>query len=113
TKNGDGENADENQKDLPQCLQHSHTVLLLAIFAVRTLPSLSLINPSKDIVNPRITLPITLIPYVLTCERIFCTEQLFGRAFEHHPTALGTTLWTHVDDPICVLDHAYVVLDHN
>jgi hypothetical protein len=45
-------------------------------------------KPSNDLVNPTITLPITLIPYVLAGQRILCSEQLLGRAFEHDLAAL-------------------------
>jgi len=57
-----------------------------------------------DMVNPMITLPITLIPYVLTDQRILCSEQLLGRALEHYSTALVAAFGTHVDDPIGARD---------
>ena len=36
-------------------------------------------------------------------ERLFVAEKLFGRAFEHHFASLAAALWTHINNPICIL----------
>ena len=54
-----------------------------------------------------------LIPYVLTGQRIFCREQLLGRAFEHDLSAFRAAFGTHIDDPVRIFDHACVVFDHD
>src|ERR1035438_7669257 len=78
-----------------------------------TLPFRSSMKPSNDMLNPMITLPITLIPYVLTGQRILSSEQLLGRAFEYHLAALRAAFGAHIDDPVCIFDHAGAMFDHN
>ena len=58
-------------------------------------------------------LDLTLIPYVLAGQRILCGKQLLGRAFKHDLAALRAALWAHIDDPVCVFDHACIVFDDN
>jgi len=61
----------------------------------------------------KITLPLTSIPYVLTGQRILCSEQLLGRAFEHDLAALRAAFGAHIDDPVRIFDHPGVMFDHN
>ena len=63
-------------------------------------------------VNPMITLPTTLIAYVLAGQRIHGREQLFGRAFEHDLAALRAAFGAHIDDPVRTFDHAGIMFDH-
>src|ERR1700691_1844179 len=68
---------------------------------------------SSGMVNPTIALPIALVPYVFTGQRILCREQLPGRAFEHDLAALRAAFGAHIDDPVCIFDHACVMFDRN